>query len=120
MPCLRCGGSGVLAQYSHVAGGVCFRCGGSGIDPNELKLNKSKRRIEKVKIVNGRKIVLEPKYDLQGRFSHYSVYVEGKYEATYKKYKDANNAFRKFIEQEQKEKNLKKQLDDFNYIQNHI
>lgn len=78
---------GVLAQYSHVAGGVCFRCGGSGIDPNELKLNKSKRRIEKVKIVNGRKIVLEPKYDLQGRFSHYSVYVEGKYEATYKNIK---------------------------------
>ena len=26
--CPRCGGSGYLPQYSHVAGGICFQCGG--------------------------------------------------------------------------------------------
>ena len=26
--CSRCGGSGYLPQFSHVAGGVCFACGG--------------------------------------------------------------------------------------------
>ncbi|MEX0778118.1 MAG: HNH endonuclease [Balneolales bacterium] len=28
--CPRCGGSGCLPQYSHVAGGVCFTCDGFG------------------------------------------------------------------------------------------
>ena len=28
--CTRCGGSGYLAEYNHVEGGVCFSCGGSG------------------------------------------------------------------------------------------
>lgn len=28
--CPRCGGTGHLPEYSHVAGGVCFRCNGSG------------------------------------------------------------------------------------------
>jgi len=28
--CPRCGGSGYLPQFSHVAGGVCFLCGGGG------------------------------------------------------------------------------------------
>ena len=28
--CKKCGGSGHIPSYSHVAGGVCFRCGGSG------------------------------------------------------------------------------------------
>ena len=28
--CPRCGGSGNLPQFSHVAGGVCFLCGGDG------------------------------------------------------------------------------------------
>ena len=27
--CTRCGGTGYLPQFSHVAGGVCFLCGGS-------------------------------------------------------------------------------------------
>jgi len=30
--CPRCGGSGYLPEFSHVAGGVCFCCGGSGGD----------------------------------------------------------------------------------------
>ncbi len=29
--CTRCGGSGYLAKYNHVEGGVCFACGGSGM-----------------------------------------------------------------------------------------
>lgn len=29
-PCSRCSGSGKLAGFSHVVGGVCFKCGGSG------------------------------------------------------------------------------------------
>ena len=28
--CSRCGGTGYLPEYSHVAGGVCFACGGGG------------------------------------------------------------------------------------------
>lgn len=29
-PCGRCGGSGKIRGYEHVAGGICFRCSGSG------------------------------------------------------------------------------------------
>ncbi len=118
MACIRCGGSGVLAEYIHVEGGTCFRCGGSGIDLNESKLGKSKE-IKKVKIINGRKIVLKPKLDAQGRFLCYRVYVEGKHEVNCKKYKEADIEYKKFIVQEQEEKNLKKQLNNFNYIQRH-
>lgn len=28
--CLRCGGSGYLAEFRHVAGGDCFGCNGTG------------------------------------------------------------------------------------------
>jgi hypothetical protein len=31
MQCPKCGGSGVLRQYGHVAGGVCFHCNGRGV-----------------------------------------------------------------------------------------
>jgi uncharacterized paraquat-inducible protein A len=30
--CSRCGGTGYLSQYSHVAQGKCFSCGGSGVE----------------------------------------------------------------------------------------
>ncbi|MBA9005888.1 hypothetical protein [Thermomonospora cellulosilytica] len=30
-PCGRCGGTGRLEQYGHVAGGVCAKCGGSKV-----------------------------------------------------------------------------------------
>ena len=30
VPCSRCGGSGYLPQYSHVAHGICFKCYGEG------------------------------------------------------------------------------------------
>lgn len=30
--CRKCGGSGYLYGYEHVAGGVCFKCGGTGIE----------------------------------------------------------------------------------------
>jgi len=34
--CRKCGGSGILPQFSRVQGGICFTCGGSGQLP-ELK-----------------------------------------------------------------------------------
>ena len=27
--CSRCGGSGYIPKWSHIANGVCFKCGGS-------------------------------------------------------------------------------------------
>jgi DNA-directed RNA polymerase subunit RPC12/RpoP len=29
--CKRCGGSGIVKAYEHVAGGTCFKCGGDGV-----------------------------------------------------------------------------------------
>lgn len=31
MQCPKCGGSGVIRAYAHVAAGVCFHCGGRGV-----------------------------------------------------------------------------------------
>ena len=31
MVCDRCGGTGYLPQFRHVAGGVCFKCNGLGV-----------------------------------------------------------------------------------------
>ena len=28
--CNRCGGTGRISYYNHVAGGICFKCGGRG------------------------------------------------------------------------------------------
>ena len=28
--CTRCGGTGRISYYNHVAGGICFKCGGRG------------------------------------------------------------------------------------------
>ena len=34
-PCDRCGGSGYLPQYKHVAHGICFKCYGEGVVFND-------------------------------------------------------------------------------------
>ena len=31
IPCDRCGGSGYLPQFNHVANGICFKCYGEGV-----------------------------------------------------------------------------------------
>lgn len=41
MPCVKCGGYGVIPTFGHVAEGICFKCGGSGL----LKAPKSKPAI---------------------------------------------------------------------------
>ena len=34
--CDKCGGSGYIPRYSHVANGICFKCGGEGVILNEI------------------------------------------------------------------------------------
>lgn len=31
IPCIKCGGKGVIPYYRHINGGECFDCNGSGM-----------------------------------------------------------------------------------------
>ncbi|NMA54307.1 MAG: hypothetical protein GX952_00065 [Firmicutes bacterium] len=76
MACVRCGGTGYLAQYAHVQGGVCFRCGGSGRDPKSR--SSAKQEIYKEVRIGRTKVVLATEKDSEGRFVSYRVWVEGR------------------------------------------
>ena len=98
MACKRCGGTGMLVEYSYHQGGVCFRCGGSGRDPNSSNLVKPDK-VHKEIIISGRKVVLTTRKDLKGRFMGYCVFVEGQQQVNCRNFKEANETFRKITRQ---------------------
>lgn len=98
MACLRCGGTGVLVEYSHHQGGICFRCRGSGRDPNSTNLFKPDK-VHKEITIAGRKVVLTTRKDLKGRFMGYCVYVEGQQQVNCRNFKEANETFKKVAQQ---------------------
>ncbi len=98
MACVRCGGIGVLAEYSYHEGGVCFRCGGSGRDPNSSNLIKPEK-IHKEITISGKKVVLTTRKDLNGRFIGYCAYVEGQQQINCRNFKEANETFKKLAQQ---------------------
>ena len=42
--CSRCGGSGYIDKYKHIAGGECFECNGSGIGYRPMSDKPAKPR----------------------------------------------------------------------------
>ena len=45
--CSRCGGSGYIPKWSHIAGGVCFKCNGRGsTQPLSIEQIRHRNRIK--------------------------------------------------------------------------
>lgn len=112
-PCTRCGGTGIIAVYLHVEGGVCFRCRGSGKDPRSFEPGLfPPGDLYREKVVGNTKIVLVTRKDLSGRFLGYSVSVGGQpFGATFQKFKEAKAAFEDLVKREKARKAAGKKND---------
>lgn len=105
--CLRCGGMGYIAEYSHVQKGICFKCKGTGRKFNSINNSNSsygsrifgRKGIYIEKNIGGTKVVLSTQSDPGGRFIGYSVYIKGSGlpGISCKRYKDAKGALEKFV-----------------------
>ena len=94
MGCIRCGGTGVMAEYLHYKGGKCLRCQGSGRDPKGSGFTGQKPAHREV-VIGGHKLVMVPETDLKGRFTGYNVFIEGMPHSlvTCKNYREAVKVF---------------------------